>query len=472
MIERSRTETPMSREEDEGDGPTPVPPPGGTVPHRRRVAAAVWSVRTGGSPEDDGASLDLRGDESSAVLVGTSSACILRLEDPTVSRRHLSLEVDGMRLRVRDLESTNGTRVNGVLVREAYLEGPARLELGAIQLDVHPTPVQEPPALSSRRTFGEVVGASVPMRRLYPLCERLAETTIPVVIEGETGTGKEVLAESLHAEGPRAEGPFVVFDCTTVPESLVEAELFGHARGAFTGANGARSGVYAAADGGTLLLDEIGDLPLPLQAKLLRVIDRGEVRPVGSDRTVRADVRILAATRRDLDAEVAAGRFRDDLFHRLAVARIALPPLRDRRDDIPLLATRIAARLGAPADFPEEALLARWRNGSWPGNVRELRNAVARALALGELEALATGPAPSPSADPAAAFDVESLIERPLGEARAMLIEAFERRYVAAQLARHEGNVTRAARAAGVARRTFQLLKARRDVPRTPGPEE
>jgi len=459
----------------------------GTVPHQRRVTAAAWTIRVDGgavgglrgtsasapgeAPEEP---LVLRGDEPAPALVGTSPVCEVRLADPTVSRRHLALSLDGLRLRVRDLDSTNGTRVNGVLVREALVEGPATLELGAVRLRAEPDLAAASPTLSPRGRFGKLVGESPAMRRLYPLCERLAASAIPVVIEGETGTGKEALAESLHLEGPRGEGPFVVFDCTAVPESLLEAELFGHAKGAFTGATAARRGVFPSADGGTLLIDEIGDLPLPLQAKLLRVIDRGEVRPVGSDRTVGADVRLLAATRRDLDAEVQAGRFRDDLFHRLAVARVALPPLRERREDIPALARHLAQALGAPADFPDPALVARWTRESWPGNVRELRNAVARALALGELESLARGPkgARAPGGGEGSLEAVDALVALPLGEARARVVDAFERRYLAAQLDRHDGNVTQAAKAAGVARRYFQILRARQRAAEPDRPDD
>src|SRR5262249_22135835 len=196
--------------------------------------------------------------------------------------------------------------------------------------------------------FGRVLGASREMRRLYPLCERLAASRVPVVIEGETGTGKEILAESLHEAGPRTAAPFAVFDCTAVPANLMESELFGHDRGAITGAVMTRKGILEEADGGTLLIDEIGDLDLQLQPKLLRALERGEVRRVGGDRWLKVDVRILAATRRNLDVEVQEGRFRDDLFHRLAVARIELPPLRERKGDVAVLASHFSEEMGRP----------------------------------------------------------------------------------------------------------------------------
>src|SRR5262245_60431404 len=188
------------------------------------------------------------------------------------------------------------------------------------------------------------------------------------------------MAEALHEQGPRASQPFVVFDCTAVPPNLVESELFGHERGAFTGAVTQRKGVFEQAHGGTLLIDEIGDLDLPLQPKLLRAIERGEIRRVGADRWIRVDVRVLAATRRDLAREVQAGRFRDDLFHRLAVGRIELPPLRHRRGDVPLLARQVWRELGGDARLLPAEILLKWEDYEWPGNVRELRNAVARQL--------------------------------------------------------------------------------------------
>jgi DNA-binding NtrC family response regulator len=295
------------------------------------------------------------------------------------------------------------------------------------------------------------------MRRLYPLCEKLAAADVPVVIEGETGTGKEVLAESLHEQGPRARGPFMVFDCTAVSPTLVEAELFGHERGAFTGAHAARKGILEEANGGTLFIDEIGDLDLSLQPKLLRAIQRGEFRRVGSDRWTQIDVRILAATRRDLDHEVQAGRFRDDLFFRLAVARIELPPLRRRHDDVSLLAKAFWQEFGGKGRLPEP-LLRRWDGYDWPGNVRELYNEVARYAALGELADVERA---TPSKAKDALFE-DTLLEMPYARARENVIAKFERIYVDGVVKRYGGNVSHAAAASGLALRYFQLLRARR----------
>jgi transcriptional regulator with GAF, ATPase, and Fis domain len=318
-------------------------------------------------------------------------------------------------------------------------------------------------------SFGRLIGASPAMRRLYPLCERLAACDVPVVVEGETGTGKELLAEALHEQGRRAAGPFVVFDCTAVPGTLLESTLFGHERGSFTSAVAARKGVFELAHGGTLLVDEIGELDVALQPKLLRALERGEVQRVGGDRWTKVDVRVLAATRRNLDAEVQAGRFREDLYYRLVVGRVELPPLRERRGDVALLLRHFWRKLDV-ADQPlPQDIVARFESYSWPGNVRELRNAVARRLALGDF---APGPQPgaadghvdvSRGARPAPEDLVAAVLTKdlPLPRARQEIVDAFERRYVERILAKYSGNVTRAAQASGIARRYFYAVKNR-----------
>jgi two-component system, NtrC family, response regulator HydG len=410
---------------------------------------------------DAGKAFDLDPSSPSRILVGTSPACQIRLTDGTVSRRHAAFEpATGGGYRLRDLESTNGTFIGGTRIVEIFVQGGETVRFGAstsVRLETGVASIAAEPLTSAVR-FGRTVGASTAMRRLYPLCERLAQARIPAIIEGETGTGKEVLAESLHEMGG-LKGPFVVFDCTTVAPSLVEAELFGHERGAFTGAVAARPGVFAEAEGGTLLIDEIGDLDLPLQAKLLRVIDRSEVRRVGGQGTVRVNVRILAATRRDLDKEVAAGRFRDDLFHRLAVARIELPPLRERHGDVGLLARNFVQEMGGPPELAQ-LVTQRFASHSWPGNVRELRNLIARYVALGT----DTQAPPPPPPSPGEGRDwLDALVEQnlPFAVARRQNLEEFQRRYVLAALARHNGNLTQAAKASGLALRYFRLVKAR-----------
>jgi DNA-binding NtrC family response regulator len=415
---------------------------------------------------DAGKSLVVAPGQPSRALVGQSPACALRLTDRLVSRRHAALELAGARLRLTDLGSTNGTFAQGLAVIDALLAGGELLRLGESTLRVELCAPSAEERLTAATRFGKLVGASPEMRRLYPLCERIAASAVPVIIEGETGTGKEVLAESLHEQGPRAGGPFVVFDCTAVAPSLVESALFGHERGAFTGATESRRGVFEEAHGGTLLLDELGDLDLPLQAKLLRALERGEVQRVGSSRWTRVDVRVLAATRRDLDREIQLGRFRDDLFFRLAVARVELPPLRRRAGDIAVLAHHFWRRI-APASLPFPGdFAARLEAYDWPGNVRELYNAVARRVALGELAPISAA-RPEAAAPPAGGAPSADVVEQilaedlPLVRARERVVEDFERRYVQRVLAQHGGNVTSAAAASGIARRYFQLLKAR-----------
>jgi DNA-binding NtrC family response regulator len=403
-------------------------------------------------------------DESTpTLLVGASPACALQLTDRSVSRRHAAFEWTEGALRVTDVGSTNGTFVRDLRVGDAFLEGGESVRLGETEVAVTRAGAATAAAPPATDRFGRLVGESPELRRLYPMLHRLAVTEVPVIIEGETGTGKELLAEAIHESGPRANRPFVVFDCTAVPPTLAEAALFGHERGAFTGATQTRRGVFEEASGGTLLIDEIGDLDPGLQPKLLRVLERRQVRRLGGDRPVPVDVRLMAATRRDLDKEVQAGRFRDDLFFRLAVARVELPPLRRRRGDVTVLARHFWSELGG-ADAPPAALLARLEAYPWPGNVRELRNAIARHLALGELgggETLAGAPAPSMAEAGADWVELVLAQDLPLPRARQLVVDEFQRRYVARVLARHGGNVSRAAASSGIARRYFQILKAR-----------
>ncbi len=407
-----------------------------------------------------GAKVIVDASQPSRLLVGSSEACALRIDDPLVSRRHLALDLGEDGLRITDLDSTNGTFVDGVTLVDGYLRGGEIVRIGETAIRVDRLDVATVPTLSERASFGRVMGGSVEMRRLYPLCERLAHANVPVVIEGETGTGKEALAEALHEMGPRSSGPYVVFDCTSVHGPLMESELFGHEKGAFTGAVATRKGVFELASGGTLLIDEIGDLDLALQPKLLRAVERGEVRRVGGDRPIKVDVRLLAATRRDLDQAVAAGRFREDLFHRLAVARIELPPLRRRRGDVALLARHWWSALGGDPSGPPADLLRRWEREPWPGNVRELRNTIARHIALGDL-------LPEESAPESAKATGKDVIDEvirgglPFVRAREKVVDEFQRRYLEHVLAEAGGDTAKAAAASGIARRYFNLLRAR-----------
>ena len=409
---------------------------------------------------DQGRTWRLDPTSPNAIFVGQSVACAIRLQDRKVSRRHAALELAGARLRIRDLDSANGTVVDGVAVVDAYLRSGSVARVGDTALRFDRSAEPAPPAPSTAERFGKVLGASLEMRRVYPLAERLARTDVPIIIEGETGTGKEVLAESIHEASARAQGPYVVFDCTTVAASLVESELFGHERGAFTGAVTTRRGVFEQAHGGTLFIDEIGDLPLPLQAKLLRAIERSGVRRVGGEKSFVVNVRIIAATRRDLDREVQEGRFRDDLFHRLAVGRIELPPLRRRRGDVSLLARELWRALGGGKGPPNE-LVARWEEEAWPGNIRELRNAVARQIALAGIDAAPLAEEGDPPSGSEPTFVSELLaLDLPLPLARMRLVAAFEQLYIARILAQHGGNTAEAAKASGIALRYFNVLRS------------
>jgi transcriptional regulator with GAF, ATPase, and Fis domain len=448
--------------EDFEDAATAVQPGRAAKTGSSRESAYVLVVVEG---PDEGARVPVDDAQPTPILIGQGPACALRLADRQVSRRHAAIELDNGRARLRDLGSTNGTFIEGISVLDAYVAPGEIIRMGSTQLRLEreaPKKDQIPRASA----FGRVLGASHEMRRLYPVLERFAHSTVPVVLEGETGTGKEAVAEAIHEAGDRAHGPYVVFDCTAVPANLLESELFGHERGAFTGAVAARKGVFEQAHGGTLLIDEIGDLDLALQPKLLRALERSEVRRVGGDKPLRVDVRVLAATRRDLDHEVQEGRFRDDLFHRLAVGRVELPPLRKRKGDIPVLAAYFWRTLGG-GDKPIPAdLLRRWEDDPWPGNVRELRNAVARHITVGDLS-LEESMEDAPSAGPTSASNIDDAIGRilterlPLPIARLRVIEELEKRYIERVLAENGGSIQRAAAASGIGRRYFQILRGK-----------
>jgi DNA-binding NtrC family response regulator len=411
---------------------------------------------------DAGASVVIDG--AAEVLVGQSPVCGLKLTDPTVSRRHLALEVVGATLRARDLGSSNGTYAGDLQLVEAMLRGGESLLLGATRVRVDREALAKPSPQSTEIRFGEVFGVSREMRRLYPLLNRLAAIDVPVLVEGETGTGKELVARALHEHGKRAAGPFVVLDCTAISATLVESELFGHERGAFTGAASQRKGVFEQAHGGTLFIDEIGDLPLDMQPKLLRALERSEVRRVGGSQWIQCDVRVVAATRRDVEELVEEQRFRDDLFHRLSVARVELPPLRRRRGDILALVDHFCKELDGDPRSISGPLLSEWSRAAWPGNVRELHNAVTRELALGDLNRMSELTGEHVAANPAGgAEDFESILalDLPFVAARTRVVEAFQRRYLERVLAAHGGNAQRAAQASGIAPRYFRLLRAR-----------
>ncbi|HEX5723823.1 MAG TPA: sigma-54 dependent transcriptional regulator [Longimicrobiaceae bacterium] len=315
--------------------------------------------------------------------------------------------------------------------------------------------------------FRGLVGGSPAMRELFRLIRRAGPADVTVLVTGESGTGKELVARALHAESRRAKQAFVALNCSALPAELAESELFGHLRGAFTGADRDREGLFEAAHGGTLFLDEIGDLALPAQAKLLRALEQREVLRVGSTRPVPVDVRVVAATHQPLESLAAAGRFRADLLFRLQVVTLALPPLRERREDVPALSASFLAELAARHGSPARALAEGARRAllayEWPGNVRELRNAIERAVVLAEgdtIEAADLPPSVAASQAPLRPADA-ALAELPYAEARARALEGFERSFLAAALERHGGNVSRTAAALGLHRQSLQKMLRR-----------
>lgn len=391
-----------------------------------------------------------------SVLVGTSDVCDLRLTDRTVSRRHLTLEPWGVGLRVRDQGSRNGTWLDEARLVEAEAPPGVEVRIGATVLRIEQVFEEDEAAdraAPERTGFGRFLGAAPSLAPVYDQLERVAPSRATILIEGESGTGKELLAEAIHEQSPRAGASFVVVDCGSVSGNLLESELFGHERGAFTGADRVRVGAFEAAQGGTVFLDEIGELEMSLQTRLLRVLDRRQIRRLGSQRVIEVDVRVVAATNRNLDREVEESRFRLDLFHRLAVVLIRVPPLREREGDVERLARYFFGLYGRPDQELSDDVLARMRSHSWPGNVRELRNHVERLSLLGEAaEPITTGA----RSDPILSAATSGL---PYRQARAQVLESFTERYVRDMLDRHDGNVSQAARAAGVARRHFQRLK-------------
>jgi DNA-binding NtrC family response regulator len=394
------------------------------------------------------------------VRVGTREGCALRLSDPRVSGEHLEARAEGAEFVVKDLGSRNGTLYEGSRVGEVRVRAGATFKLGRsflrIQAEGQPWEV----APSQARRFGELVGESLAMRELFAVLEHVAPTDTTVLIQGETGTGKEVVARALHEASARRKGPFVAVDCGALPEGLVESELFGHVRGAFTGALAARSGAFVRASGGTLFLDELAGIPPSVQARLLRVLEERRVRPVGGDAEQTVDVRVVAASRVDLSLAVAEGTFRPDLYYRLAVVTLPLPPLRQRREDLPLLVAELLRRRGfEPGPIRGPALEA-LSGHDWPGNVRELRNVLERALVLSRgaqgfeelrlsLQAQGTGP------------EVPLRTDLPFAEAKQAVVDAFERHYLRDVLARAGGNLSEASRQAGVDRKHLRALARR-----------
>jgi two-component system, NtrC family, response regulator GlrR len=394
------------------------------------------------------------------ITIGRGGADLV-LGDRKVSAIHAEIRLEPGGYRLRDACSSNGTFVWGMRVIEAFLGPGATIVVGDSAVRFVPLPDTVELPLWEETQLGGLVGRSAAMRRLFDDVDRVARTDATVLVTGETGVGKELVAEAIHERSARADGPFVVVDCGAVPAQLFEDQLFGHEAGAFTGASRATRGLFEAAAGGTLFLDEIGELPLDLQPKLLRAVESRRIRRIGGTVHVDCDVRLVAATNRDLAAEVNRGAFRADLYFRIAVARLVVPPLRERPEDVELLAAHFLAQLPGAGPLPDGFL--DWARGhAWPGNVRELRNAVERAAIVPDrpFDDAGSGDAPAPGAG----LVVDPTL--PFKEAKKRVVDEFDRRYVQALLEAHDWNIASAARAAGIDRMSIYKMLQRLDIRR------
>ncbi|MBK6690259.1 MAG: sigma 54-interacting transcriptional regulator [Deltaproteobacteria bacterium] len=399
------------------------------------------------------------------LLVGKHPSNDVVIDDTGISRYHLEIRAEPDRVLVRDVGSKNGTFYDGARITEVRVGpgakvrvgGPAGLEL-AIELAMQPVF-----APSEATHFGPLLGHSRAMRTVFTILERAAPSAATILVHGETGTGKELVAQAIHQASPRRAGPFVVIDCGAIPHQLIESELFGHRRGAFTDAHEDRKGAFELAHGGTLFLDEIGELPIDLQPKLLRAVESRTIQRVGDGQRREVDVRLIAATHRDLAGEVTQKRFRQDLYFRLAVVTVHLPPLRERSDDVLHLARHILEQLGSPGLLEQDpSIRESLLSYGWPGNVRELRNAIERAIHLGAEHAIprVAGPTSSPHQRPLESSPEPNSPDLPFKEAKEQIISGFERIYVARLMERHGGNISAAAREAGIDRNyLYRLLK-------------
>ncbi|MBI5497430.1 MAG: sigma 54-dependent Fis family transcriptional regulator [Deltaproteobacteria bacterium] len=416
------------------------------------------------------------------------------LPDATVSRDHFEIINQGDGYLVRDLGSTNGLWLDQYRIREAFLRPGSIVKAGDVQLRFEP--LFKPMAVPAwpEEHFGSLVGRSQRMRELFSMLNRLSGTDATVVILGETGSGKGAVARAIHDASPRRKAPFVVVDCGAIADNLIESELFGHERGAFTGATSTRRGALEQAAGGTLFIDELLELRLDLQPKLLRALEEREFRRVGGSQTIKLEARIMAASQRDLWQQVQLGKFREDLYFRLAVFTLPIPPLRERAEDIPLLCQNFARAMpGGDALTKKLTPQFVWRlqQHGWPGNVRELRNVVERALYLADADDVAAlfapertafpgarpapvnvgAPPPAPPAatprtaglpttSPGSAIVVTAELDTPFKDAKEKLLEQFEAAYLRRLMERTGGQVSAAAREAGIDRKhLYTLLK-------------
>jgi DNA-binding NtrC family response regulator len=402
------------------------------------------------------------------IRIGKVDENDLVLPEETVSRVHCEILRDQKGHLLRDLHSTNGTFLDGAEIREAYIRAGSVITVGTVQLKFQPFEERIEILPSDKEQLGEMVASSLRMREIFGLVERIAPTEATVLIEGETGTGKDLVARTLHGLSKRKDQPFIVVDCGAVSGTLIESELFGHEKGAFTGATTTRVGAFeqAGATGGTIFLDELGELSLDLQPKLLRVLEQREIRRVGGNRTIKVDIRVIAATKQDLQREVQKGKFREDLYFRLSVVPIHVPALRERKEDIPLIVRAFLQRLakeGAPPRDIDDATMQSLMAHDWPGNVRELRNVLERGVYLSPAGAngapvkLVSMPAPSgETVGPAGASTFDE--HKSYRENKEQWENEFEKRYLTWLMRRAQGNISRAAREADMDRKYLHKL--------------
>jgi transcriptional regulator with PAS, ATPase and Fis domain len=397
------------------------------------------------------------------IRVGTKKENEIGLKDETMSRIHFEILQTKEGYLLRDAESLNGTFINGVRVKEAFLSSGTMIRAGKTEMKFAPLDEIFEIIPSKKTKFANLIGGSTAMRRIYSIIEKVGPTDVTALIEGESGTGKELIASAIHEKSKRNKKAFVVFDCSAVAENLIESELFGHEKGSFTGATGMRHGAFELADGGTIFLDEIGELTLELQPKLLRVLESRTIKRVGGDRPINVDVRVIAATNRNLEAEVKKGTFREDLFYRLNVVPIHLPPLRRRKDDIEMLVDHFIEEY--TKQNPDKKVLGVTvpameilKSYDWPGNVRELRNTMSRILSFMEGEKITPDDVPERIKVPVAKAELDIREDLGFKDAKEQWISTFEKQYLQEVLKRNNNNISATAKEAGIDRKSVQRL--------------
>lgn len=397
------------------------------------------------------------------IRVGTRKENEIALKDETMSREHFSIRQHKEGYSLHDEGSLNGVFINGIRVKEAFLTSGSVIRAGKTEMKFLPMDETFEVVPSKKTRFVDLIGGSTAMRKIYTIIEKVAPSDVTVIIEGESGTGKELIAAAIHAKSKRNKKDFIVFDCSAVAENLIESELFGHEKGSFTGATGLRHGAFELADKGTIFLDEIGELNIEMQPKLLRVLESRTIRRVGGDRPIPVDVRVVAATNRNLENEVKKGNFREDLFYRLNVVPIYLPPLRKRKEDIPAIVdhfikTHNEQNPERAAEGISSSAMELLLSYEWPGNVRELRNTISRALSFMESSQIMPDDIPERIRIPVAKAELDIRDDLGFKDAKEAWIASFEKQYLAEVLQRNSYNISAAAKEAGIDRKSVQRL--------------